>query len=356
MVGGCSDVKFSGGGRSQDALPAAPVNKFINCESNENSTESSFEVSVGAGETPVTIAGQLCLGNEANLQSYHVALAIDNSASMSRIDPETDGSCKRHRAAQVLFKKLKDVFGENFDKNLELSLWLFSDNATPVVTPHRYLTPTEFEAQYLSAEVFCKVDGGQTNYEDIFTVVKDDLKENTKQKQLFVLTDGFPTSTNDPNNFCSSTIFDRNSVCAEKGAKAAQSFLGLSGSAIKILFLEETTASRQPDLEDYLKKDVTRNEGNVKFASKTEEVEASLNELSPSVTGTVGKAFMDATSTGVQVNLIRFDRLDDTTWEYDLQTLVSEPNETYNIDLVLKDEATGDPVGVDVKIAIKTVP
>jgi hypothetical protein len=357
MAAGCSRAEFlTPDRRSQDYNSVAPYSKFVECDLTKNSTQKTLEVSVAQGNTPVVVSGQFCLRSFVNMQSYHIALAIDNSASMRTIDPVVAGTCKRHKAAQVLFKKLKTLFDVTYDTNLEVSLWHFSDSAEAVVSPHRYLTPTELEDGYLTADVFCADDGLQTNYEDIFSKVQADLAMSDKQKQLFVLTDGFPTATNSPDDFCSSTIFTRSSVCATKGAEAAKGFLSLSSSSIKILFLEENSASRQPELEDYLKNDITGNPDNVKFASKTEDVESSLNELTPAVSTAIGKTYVDASSTGIPVNLKRFDRLDEVTWEYQLETAVSEANKSYNIDLVLKDEVSRDPVGVEARIELRTVP
>jgi hypothetical protein len=67
-------------------------------------------------------------------------------------------------------------------------------------------------------------------------------------------------------------------------------------------------------------------------------------------------ARLDVRSTGTEIKVLKFERKDDSTWHYQIETHLDKPNETYEAHVGLIDESTDAPLGKGITLLVRSHP
>ena len=146
----------------------------------------------GNKELKIRVSGQWCPEIKEQTLPVSIVFVIDRSGSMvggpqGGNDPTMNGSCGRHRSAQIIYERLKRV------RTLDIKVGVISFGSRAQV--RLPLTSITQWSSGPAAEMFCGSDGmgATTNYESALTTAQRTLAQVQGKKIVIFVSDGAPT-------------------------------------------------------------------------------------------------------------------------------------------------------------------
>ena len=203
----CSDTSFNGRSGKTTPPPASQVEpkpgtnegeatvRSLNVTCPPGGGEAHLVTDVtGAKATTVHLEGDFCGVTSPQTASgaLSVLFIVDWSGSMGTNDPLAGDSCGRLTAAQAVVSKLKAAGSAT----VNVGVVPFGSRA---LTPIPLAPVDTFSGSSLTSQVFCRADGGTTNYDAALRAAKSQLSGVQGAKYIYFITDGQPTAAGDGN-------------------------------------------------------------------------------------------------------------------------------------------------------------